>query len=206
MQELLNIVGFHIPLNKKIADDKLAASVGQPPEARLSFDSRLYSIGISYTEKYKQNSYANKTRRSDYLNTILQVLTPDDIRQLIIYEDELTQAKSFQKIFPTHNTYKYFRFFEKPRYYNQLLDAWEHKYHGCREKGVQLLKSYCEKGLHLRTASRIIGKERTWGVLFEDLRIYQRRILTRTCFDDVFVIHSLSWWTIRASERSTGLR
>lgn len=41
----------------------------------------------------------------------------------------------FQKIFPTPSTHQYHQFFEAPRYYNMLLDAWETKYHNNRHEG-----------------------------------------------------------------------
>ena len=39
--------------------------------------------------------------RSTYLDTILEHLTPDDVRVLIRSEDELAQATHFSRIFPT---------------------------------------------------------------------------------------------------------
>lgn len=161
MQEILNIAGFHIPANKKISDQDLAKLLGEPPVSRLCFDNRIYSISLSYNEKFKQLTYGNKTKRRDYLESILENLTPDDARQLISYEDELTQLKMFEKIFPTPHTHKYFRFFEKQRYYNQLLDAWETKYHDRRETGRDILKTLCEKGIHLRTARRFQKTDET---------------------------------------------
>jgi hypothetical protein len=43
--------------------------------------------------------------RSVYLDTILEQLTPDDVRVLIRSEDELAQATHFSRIFPTQVTY-----------------------------------------------------------------------------------------------------
>lgn len=42
---------------------------------------------------------------------------------------------SFQKIFPTSETHEYHQFFEAPRYYNMLLDAWEIKQQEDRSVG-----------------------------------------------------------------------
>ena len=55
-------------------------------------------------------------RRSLYLESILESLTPDDVRFLIRAEDELAQATHFTRIFPTRDTHKYFKYFETPRY------------------------------------------------------------------------------------------
>lgn len=42
---------------------------------------------------------------------------------------------SFQKIFPTSQSYNYHKFFEAPRYYNMLFDSWEIKQSKDRTKG-----------------------------------------------------------------------
>lgn len=41
----------------------------------------------------------------------------------------------FQKIFPTTSSHGYHEFFEGPRYYNMLFDAWECKYSEKRDEG-----------------------------------------------------------------------
>ena len=84
-----------------------------------------------------------------YLDEILETLTPDDIRILITAEDELSQCDGFSRIFPTENSHQYFQFFEGPRYYNYLLDAWETKYHDQRPQRIQRLQDLCEEKLHL---------------------------------------------------------
>ena len=40
---------------------------------------------------------------------ILDSLTPDDLRQLVVSEDELATSQRFTRIFPTQLTHKYFR-------------------------------------------------------------------------------------------------
>ena len=40
---------------------------------------------------------------------ILDNLTPDDVRQLVVSEDELATSQRFTRIFPTQLTHKYFR-------------------------------------------------------------------------------------------------
>lgn len=47
-------------------------------------------------------------------------------------------------------THKYLHYIESPRYYNRLLDAWEHRYGGSRrEKGIALIRKFCEDKVHL---------------------------------------------------------
>lgn len=145
VHDTLNIVGFHIPaVGKKV--------LGAPNVS--CYDNRIYSTNITNTERYKHFTFISKPNRNDYLDRILNELTPDDVRQLITHEDEQSQLGSFQKIFPTHETHPFLKYLEKKRYYNLLLDAWETKYHNCREKGIQLIREYCQNRVHLRVPRR----------------------------------------------------
>ena len=40
---------------------------------------------------------------------MLDHLTPDDCRQLVLSEDELATSQRFTRIFPTEHTHKYFK-------------------------------------------------------------------------------------------------
>ena len=71
------------------------------------------------------------------MSSIVDVLTPDDIRVLIETEDEFNRRGNFYRIFPNANTKKYLRFFETTRYYNLLLSEWLSKFKNNREKGKQ---------------------------------------------------------------------
>lgn len=156
INDTLNMVGFHIPVSKRFSDEELAAQLqlGQTSANPLFYDNRMYTPLITKNEKFKHYNFSNKFNRSDYLDKILTDLTPDDVRHLIVYEDELTQLGSFEKIFPTTETHKYFKYMEKLRYHNLLLDAWEAKYHNTRHKGVQLLRNLCQQKFHLRVARK----------------------------------------------------
>jgi len=72
----------------------------------------------------------------DFLSTVLDVLTPEDVRVLAAGEDELTRLGQFQRIFPSPASSRYLRFFECPRYLNVLLDQWERKFCSSRPKGA----------------------------------------------------------------------
>lgn len=72
----------------------------------------------------------------DFYSTILEVLTPDDVRVLAESEDELSRLGDFERIFPSPASSRYLRFFEQPRYLNILLNQWEQKYNQTRSKGV----------------------------------------------------------------------
>lgn len=71
--------------------------------------------------------------------SVLDTLTPDDLRCLIHMEDEMSRSGHFERIFPTANTYKFHRFFESPRYYNILLAEWLRKYNRQHSKGEENL-------------------------------------------------------------------
>jgi tubulin polyglutamylase TTLL4 len=84
------------------------------------------------------------------LEQLIETLTPDDIRQLITAEDELSQCYNFYRIYPTTSTHTYTPYFELPRYYNMLFDAWETKYHADRPAAVERLKELCRQKIHLQ--------------------------------------------------------
>ncbi|XP_073979085.1 tubulin polyglutamylase ttll-4-like isoform X2 [Rhodnius prolixus] len=146
--DLLNIVGFHIP-NMLGADQ--AAQVGKKLgiNSHLLFDNRMYVVGLSPKEKIKHATFCKLEDREFYLESIIDDLTPDDIRHLIIYEDEMTQLGNFQKIFPTTETHAYFQYLEGSRYYNMLFDAWETKFHNRRSEGIKILEAKCRLQIHL---------------------------------------------------------
>ena len=72
----------------------------------------------------------------DKLSTILDTLTPDDVRVLVETVDEYHRRGNFQRIFPSSQSYKYLAFCEQPRYYNLLLDAWVRRYPGSNPQGM----------------------------------------------------------------------
>lgn len=70
-----------------------------------------------------------------YLSTILDYLTGDDVRHLTQAEDELTVIGKFERIFPTSQTYKYLYYMDVS-YYNRLFDAWETSHECNRKRGL----------------------------------------------------------------------
>nr|CAD7460643.1 unnamed protein product [Timema tahoe] len=148
VRDLMNIAGYQIPCKlsqgqQEELSDRLGLN-GNP----LCFDRRLYTTALSRDERVK-HSEQQQNSREEYLDEILEELTPDDVRHLIQSEDELTQSGNFIRIFPTPDTYHYHEFFEAPRYYNMMLDAWETKYHKNRQEGINLLESLCSQRRHL---------------------------------------------------------
>lgn len=74
----------------------------------------------------------------DFYASVLDVLTPDDVRVLVEMEDEFSRRGQFERIFPSRFSSRYLRFFEQPRYFNILTTQWEQKYHGNKLKGDML--------------------------------------------------------------------
>lgn len=95
----------------------------------------------------------------------MEHLTPDDVRCLIITEDELARCKPLERVFPTPHTHKYLKFTESPRYYNRLLDAWETRYANSRGDGIALLQRFCEEKYHLQVPTVPAKKVFTFRVL-----------------------------------------
>ena len=67
--------------------------------------------------------------------TILDVLTPDDIRILTETLNEDSRKGNFIRVFPSADSHKYNRFFEQPRYYNILVDQWIERYQLMESEG-----------------------------------------------------------------------
>lgn len=90
VRDLMNIAGYQIPnkLSSQVQTE-LAESLGV--KSNLCFDRRLYTTALSNEERLKHVTFQQTESRDDYKETILLDLTPDDIRHLIQYEDELTQ-------------------------------------------------------------------------------------------------------------------
>ncbi|KAF3424695.1 hypothetical protein E2986_04790 [Frieseomelitta varia] len=146
MKDVLNMAGYQIPKNEQISGNDAC----NKKYDSIAHNYRLYSTALNLREKMKQNEINAMETRDEYLDEILRNLTKDDLRQLIRYEDELSQADNFEILFPTSSSYLYFKFFEVERYYDRLLDAWEHRYSGNKTKGIRRLQRHCETMEHLK--------------------------------------------------------
>lgn len=146
IRNVFNIAGYQLPCILPEDAEKLAQRYQLDLVCQ---DYRLHRTTLSYQERHKQSLYANLRIREDYLDEILEDLTPDDVRHLITYEDELTQLGRFEKIFPTTTSHQYLQYFEVSRYYNMLFDAWEAKYGDNRDEGISRLQKLCKTRYHL---------------------------------------------------------
>ncbi|NXL42918.1 TTLL4 polyglutamylase, partial [Podilymbus podiceps] len=149
IRDLLNLAGFVLP-----STDSMAST----PQTR---SGSTCSLGSALKEKPKPASehfIAEKMKKAYYLmqkvpdqdfySSVLDILTPDDVRILVETEDEYSRRGQFERVFPTHISMRYLRFFEQPRYFNILVTQWELKYYLNKHKGLELLKNWCVKGYH----------------------------------------------------------
>ncbi|KAL5280493.1 TTLL4 family protein [Megaselia abdita] len=129
--------------------------------APLCYDKRLYTVCLTPDEIKKHNKYTSRQieYREEYLDTILDDLTPDDVRCLINNEDELARSNPLERIFPNSESHIYLNFLEGSRYYNRLIDAWESKYATNRMEGIKLLRKFCAQGYHLRVPAAAMAEE-----------------------------------------------
>ena len=149
------MVGYQIPANVPgLSLQRLTRRYNELGTSKICQDFQVYDKQLNQLEKTKHRYYSRKCNRAgNYYVNILEKLTPDGVRHLVLYEDELTHCGAFSKIFPTTQTHKYFRYFKDVSYYNLLLDAWE-RTHGesleNRENGITRLDNLCRRKYHLK--------------------------------------------------------
>ncbi|XP_029386382.1 tubulin monoglutamylase TTLL4 isoform X2 [Echeneis naucrates] len=151
IRDLLNLAGFRIPQKEDVV----------PPCSSTSSSTSSLCLGnkerskpdLSADEKVKRAFYlTQRYADQDFFSTVLDVLTPEDVRVLAETEDEMNRRGEFERVFPSPSSSRYLRFFECPRYLNILLDQWEQKYWSNRTKGISLLRTLCQKGVHVGTS------------------------------------------------------
>ncbi|NXM24773.1 TTLL4 polyglutamylase, partial [Oxyruncus cristatus] len=149
IRDLLNLAGFVLP-----SMDSVASRPETRSSSTCSLDSALKEKPKPVSEhfraeKMKQAYYLmQKIPDQDFYSSVLDTLTPDDVRILVETEDEYSRRGQFERVFPSHISMRYLRFFEQPRYFNILVTQWELKYYLNRHKGLELLKNWCVKGYH----------------------------------------------------------
>ncbi|KAF7218049.1 tubulin monoglutamylase TTLL4 isoform X1 [Nothobranchius furzeri] len=145
IRDLLNLAGFQIPQREK--------EISSCTSASSSSNRERTKPDLSADEKVKRAFFLTQpSADQDLVSSVLDVLTPEDVHVLAESEDELSRRGEFERIFPSQSSSRYLRFFECLRYPNILLDQWEQKYWNNRTKCISLLKSFCEKGVHLGTS------------------------------------------------------
>uniref|UniRef100_A0A803VAJ0 Tubulin tyrosine ligase like 4 n=1 Tax=Ficedula albicollis TaxID=59894 RepID=A0A803VAJ0_FICAL len=149
IRDLLNLAGFVLP-----STDSMASRTQTRSGSICSLGSALKEKPRPLSEhlkaeKMKKAYYLmQKIPDQDFYSSVLDILTPDDVRILVETEDEYSRRGQFERVFPSHISMRYLRFFEQPRYFNILVTQWELKYYLNRHKGLELLKNWCVKGYH----------------------------------------------------------
>ncbi|XP_008057051.1 tubulin polyglutamylase TTLL4 isoform X2 [Carlito syrichta] len=149
IRDLLNLAGFVLPNAEDVISSPSSSSSSTTSLSSSPRDKCRMAPEHFTAQKMKKAYYlTQKIPDQDFYATVLDVLTPDDVRILVEMEDEFSRRGQFERIFPSRISSRYLRFFEQPRYFNILTTQWEQKYHGNKLKGVDLLRSWCYKGFH----------------------------------------------------------
>ncbi|XP_037922551.1 tubulin polyglutamylase TTLL4-like isoform X3 [Hermetia illucens] len=153
IQSVLNTAMYQVPPKLSQEKESEIAQMFNLP-GKICLDKRLHITQLSSEEIKKHNYFtsANVENREDYLERILEDLTSDDIRCLVLSEDEFARSSPLERIFPGPCSYAFLPYIDFPRYYNRLLDAWEYKYGKNRQAGIERLQKLCEAGVHLQVA------------------------------------------------------
>lgn len=155
--DLFNIAGHVLP-NHKDMSDKKKPDKNKIPKFLMQ-DKRIMPQTLSNDEKAKHQFYISRVNDEKIRKTICDVLTPDDLRVLIEFEDELARCGQFSCIFPSHDSIKYLKLFETTRYYNILLHEWLCKYHLNKDKRISIINQYCKKRIHMEHSTNSIENQ-----------------------------------------------
>ncbi|XP_040842459.1 tubulin polyglutamylase TTLL4 isoform X1 [Ochotona curzoniae] len=154
IRDLLNLAGFVLPNPEDVISSSSSSSSSSTSLSGSPRDKRRMTPQHLTAQKMKEAYYlTQKIPDQDFYASVLDVLTPEDVRVLVEMEDEFSRRGQFERIFPSRISSRYLRFFEQPRYFNILTTQWEQKYHGNKLKGVDLLRSWCYKGFHIGVVS-----------------------------------------------------
>eukprot|EP00096_Caligus_rogercresseyi_P013083 TRINITY_DN5740_c0_g1_i1.p1 TRINITY_DN5740_c0_g1~~TRINITY_DN5740_c0_g1_i1.p1 ORF type:complete len:274 (-),score=42.48 TRINITY_DN5740_c0_g1_i1:1082-1903(-) len=147
MDELIRIVGFHVPAVSVSPHRKSLIQYTLQNDEMSSYDPNIYSRRDGDSKKIKDFEKVND--RDGYLESILNELSPCDLRVLIKLEEERSQVCKFERVFPSPTSHKYFKYMDKIPYYDKLVDAYETKYWSNREMGIEFLRDLCRRKIHL---------------------------------------------------------
>ncbi|XP_030065121.1 tubulin monoglutamylase TTLL4 [Microcaecilia unicolor] len=154
IRDLLNLAGFVLPPKEDIIANNVSASSSSISLSSLEKEKPRVTIDLFPEEKMKRAYYlSQKLPDEDFYSSILDTLTPDDVRILVETEDEFTRRGCFERVFPSPISSRYLRFFEQLRYLNILTDQWEQKYYWNKERGIDLLRRLCLRNFHMGSVS-----------------------------------------------------
>lgn len=151
IRDLLNMSAFMIPDKNDVALYP-GANVDSSKSTAwrdVCMDKRLYPGQMSTDERSKHAYYSQRYQDELVQSSILETLTPDDLRILTSTIDEDSRRGNFLRVFPSVSSHRYLRYLEQPRYYNLLVNSWVQRYHRMEARGVAFLESLCDQGIHL---------------------------------------------------------
>ncbi|XP_070584961.1 tubulin monoglutamylase TTLL4 [Erythrolamprus reginae] len=149
VRDALNLAGFQLPNAEDVASPVGSATSSTTSLNTVMKEKNKPPVELVTAEKAKKSYYlTQKLPEQEFCSTILDILTPDDVRVLIETEDEYARRGQFERVFPSRSSMHYLRFFEQPRYFNILTTQWELKYFLNKSKGLDLLRNWCHKGFH----------------------------------------------------------
>ena len=139
LTEVFNIVGLQLTskLSRRQKESLRETYCLQCP---VSYDERLYCR--TGAEEDPADDVADLTDEGR--------LTSSDLRLLIQAEEEFSQTRGFSRLLPGTEHRKYLEYLERRHQGDNLLAAWEERYHNTRQEGRQVLARLCLQGLHLQ--------------------------------------------------------
>ena len=94
-------------------------------------------------------------------------------------EEELSQTRVFERIFPRADTCPYLDLMETTNYYDLLLSAWEKRYEGDRERGQERLRREARSKVHLQVPE----SEKRMKMPHKSPVLYKRNLKVPHIFD-----------------------
>uniref|UniRef100_A0A1I8GTA8 Tubulin polyglutamylase ttll4 n=1 Tax=Macrostomum lignano TaxID=282301 RepID=A0A1I8GTA8_9PLAT len=143
IRDFMNLAGFQLPEPRHV------------DRARLSF-------GFGNVDKWQNSTSEAAPQRPDD-RSILDTLTPDDVRVLVESMDEFARRAGEVRGLASRRrpTRRYLGFMEQPRYYNLLLMHHLSRYRACESQGIDALAAMCRPKIAPGVAHR--GSAHQWS-------------------------------------------
>ena len=139
LTEVFNIIGLQLT-SKLTRRQEESLRKTYSLQCPLSYDERLYCR--TGGEEERGEDTVDLTEEGN--------LTSSDLRLLIQAEEEFSQTRGFSRLLPGTEHRKYLEYLERRHQGDNLLAAWEERYHNTRQEGRKVLARLCLQGLHLQ--------------------------------------------------------
>ena len=145
LTEVFNIIGLQLT-SKLTPRQKKSLRETYCLQCPFSYDARLYCRGEGEEERADDDD--DDDEGVDLIAE--RNLTSSDLRLLIQAEEEFSQTRGFSRLLPGTEHRKYLEYLERRHQGDDLLAAWEERYHNTRQEGRKVLARLCLQGLHLQ--------------------------------------------------------